>query len=409
MTSLLTRPDRTGTEPARPRPLVLVATLGGVVAALAPLLVLLALGVIGWFVSDAGVHGAPREGMRMGALAWLAGHGSGFTVQGARISVVPLGLTLVSAWSMWRVGHRVGEGISGHGPDAQRISDGERDIIVPAAVGLFLAGYVVVASLVASLAAGATADPSVPAVVLWTVLMTTVVAAPAIAIGSGRAAIWARFVPVTARAAAVVAAAVLSRLLVACVLLVLVALVLSFDDAATLMARLHTSPSEAGLYSLVNVAYLPNASVFAGAWMFGPGFAVGANTLVSPGAVVLGPLPLFPLLAALPAAGTPAAWLGGLMALPPLVAAVATFRCLRGRALTWDQAALAGCGGGILAGVLFAVLASVSGGAAGPGRMRHIGPDTAEVLVHAITACGIGALVGTLALLLWQRHLAREA
>src|SRR6478672_1447378 len=84
MTSLLTRPDsarnkgaRTSGSPngtARQRPLVLIATLGGACAALAPLVVLLAVGVIGWFVTDAGVHGAPRDGMRMGALAWLAGH-----------------------------------------------------------------------------------------------------------------------------------------------------------------------------------------------------------------------------------------------------------------------------------------------------------------------------------------------
>ena len=39
------------------------------------------------------------------------------------------------------------------------------------------------------------------------------------------------------------------------------------------------------------------------------------------------------------------------MVLPPLVAAVAAFRALRGRPLTWDRVALAGCGGGLVAGV----------------------------------------------------------
>ncbi len=131
---------------------------------------------------------------------------------------------------------------------------------------------------------------------------------------------------------------------------------------------------------------------------------MGGGTVVSPGAVVLGPLPVVPLLAALPGVGTPAAWTGALMALPPLVAAVATFRALRDRPLTWDRVALAGCGGGIVAGIGFAVLASLAGGAAGPGRMRHIGPFVPDVLVHAITACGIGALVGALALVLLQRR-----
>jgi hypothetical protein len=196
------------------------------------------------------------------------------------------------------------------------------------------------------------------------------------------------------RAGAAVAGAVLVRLLVVSALTFVVALVLSFGEAATMTSRLHPSPGEAGLYALVNAAFAPNAALFAGSWLLGPGFAAGGATLVSPGAVVLGPLPVFPLLAALPAVGTPPGWVGALMVLPPLVAAVAAHRALRGRLLTWDRIALAGCGGGLAAGVGFAVLASLSGGAAGPGRMRFVGPFTRDVLVHAVTACGIGALLG---------------
>jgi hypothetical protein len=399
MTSLLTRPDRSRnenglTEAPRPRPLVLIATLGGALAALGPLVVLLAIGVIGWFASDAGVHGAPRDGMRVGALARLAGHGSGVTVMGARVTIVPLGVTAVAAWSMWRLGHRVGDSVSGHGPDADRISDGERDFTVPTAVALFFAAYAVVAVVVATLAAGSTADPSLPRVLGWTVLLTAFVAAPAIAIGSGRAAIWAAFLPASVRAGAAVAGSVLARLLAVSALVFLVAFVASFGEAATMTSRLHLSPSEAGLYALVNAAYAPNAVLFAGSWLLGPGFAVGGATLVSPGAVVLGPLPVVPLFAALPAVGTPPGWIGALMALPPLVAAVSAHRALRGRPLTWDRIALAGCGGGLAAGIGFALLASLSGGAAGPGRMRFVGPFTRDVLVHSVTACGIGALLG---------------
>src|SRR5687768_7700590 len=76
MTSLLVdRRDRTA-SPRTQRPLVLIATLGGAAAALAPLLVCVAVGIIGWFAADAGAHGAPRDGMRMGAVAWLMAHGS---------------------------------------------------------------------------------------------------------------------------------------------------------------------------------------------------------------------------------------------------------------------------------------------------------------------------------------------
>ena len=48
MTSLLVRPDRTESRPAeRPRPLVLIATAGGALAAGGLLLVLAAVGVVG--------------------------------------------------------------------------------------------------------------------------------------------------------------------------------------------------------------------------------------------------------------------------------------------------------------------------------------------------------------------------
>ena len=45
-------------------------------------MVCLALGVIGWFLTDAGAHGAPRDGLRTGALGWLLAHGSGVSVHG---------------------------------------------------------------------------------------------------------------------------------------------------------------------------------------------------------------------------------------------------------------------------------------------------------------------------------------
>ena len=407
---LLARPARAASAPTPGRPLVLIATLGGALAALAPLLVLVAVGVVGWFVSDAGVHGAPRDGMRAGALAWLAAHGSGISVAGARVTLVPLAVTAVCAWSTWRLGTRVGDAVSGHGPDADRISDGERDWTVPSAVLLFFVGYAVVGVVVGTLAATAGTAPSTARVVGWSLLLSLAVAAPAIATASGRAAIWATFTPPALRSGAVVCRSVLVAFLGVSALVVLGSLAVDLGEAATMVAQLHTSPGEATLYSLVNAAFVPNAALFAGSYLLGPGFAVGGATLVSPGLVVLGPLPVFPLLAALPAAGPTPGWVVALVAVPPVVAALATARVLRRRpTLRWDEAALAGCGGGIAAGVLLTVLAAVAGGAAGPGRMQHVGPHVFDLLVHAITAFGVGGLVGALAVTWWQRRHAPTA
>ena len=75
-----------------------------------------------------------------------------------------------------------------------------------------------------------------------------------------------------------------------------------------------------------SLVLLPNAVAFSGAYLAGPGFTAGAGTLVSPSVVVLGPLPMFPMLAALPDAGEPPAWTAALVVLPVVVAAVAAAR-----------------------------------------------------------------------------------
>ena len=94
MTATLT-PPRTGTNAAGARPLSLLASLAGVAAAGGMLAVCLAAGVIGWFVTDSGVHGEPRDGLRAGALGWLMAHGSGVTVDGVTVTAVPSALKVL--------------------------------------------------------------------------------------------------------------------------------------------------------------------------------------------------------------------------------------------------------------------------------------------------------------------------
>ena len=417
MTSLLPRSTPAPTRPpaggdadlGHRRPLVLLATLGGALAASSVLVVCLALGVVGWFLTDAGAHGTPRDGLRVGALGWLLAHGSGLSVEGVRITALPLGLTALCAWAVWRIGHRVGDSVSGHGPDADRIADGERDWTVPAAALLFTAGYVAVAVLTTSLAATAATAPSTGRLVGFSLLLCASFAGPGIAVGSGRAAIWAAYLPPSLRATVAACLRILGAYLAVSALTFLVALLLDFDAAANVLSRLHTDGGDATLFSLLSATVVPNATVFAGSYLLGPGFAVGAHTLVSPTVVVLGPLPMFPLLAALPVNGAPAAWTAALMALPPIVAAAAAVHSQRRLpTLRWDEGALRGCAGGVVAGVLFGLIASLSGGAVGPGRMRVVGPESFDVLVHAITAFGIGGLLGGLLITGWQRRAARR-
>lgn len=415
MTSLLPSSSRSRTPgPSRGdagldlghrRPLVLTATLGGSVAAASTLVVCLGIAVVGWFLSDAGAHGTPRGALRTGALGWLTAHGSGIRVEGVVVTAVPLAVTLMCAWASWRIGHRVGDSVSAHGPDSDRIADGERDWTVPTAAALFTVGYVVTAVVVASVAATPETDPDARRVVLWALLLSGLVGAPAIAVGAGRAAIWAAFVPATMRAAAATARQVLVAWLAVSLLAFVVALVVDFSTAANVMSQLDTDAGDAAVVIGLGLVLLPNAVVFSGSYLLGPGFTVGAGTLVTPSAVVLGPLPMVPMLAALPDDGTPPGWTAWLMAVPVVVAALAAARAQqRFGTVRWDEGAVRGCAGGVLAGVLFAALAAVAGGAVGPGRMRDVSPYAFDVLLHAVTAFGIGGLLGGLAMTWWQRR-----
>ncbi|HEX5861852.1 MAG TPA: DUF6350 family protein [Nocardioides sp.] len=419
MTSLLSQIDfraaaravpASSTDPRHRRPLVVLATLGGVVAAGSVLLVCLAIGVAGWFVSDAGTHGQPRDALEVGALGWLMAHGSGISVDGVAVTAVPLLLTLLCAWSVWRVALRVGDSISGHGPDADAIADGARDWTVPTALGCFLLGYAVVALLTLTMAGSPQTAPSTGSTLMWSVALTILVGGPALAIGSGRASIWATFLPGSVRATLATGIAVVRLHLLVAAVVLLVALVADFDTAANVLSQLPLDPGEATLFVLVSVLVLPNAVLFSGSYLLGPGFAVGTGTVVSPTVVALGPLPMFPLLAALPDGGGTSAWTPYLMAVPLVVAAVAAARAQRRHpTLRWEEGALRACSGGVIAGAVIGILATVAGGAVGPGRMQVVEPFASDVMVHAITTFGIGALVGGLAMTWWQRRTARRA
>lgn len=412
MTSLLPGPtptvDPARLDPRHRRPLVLVAVLGGTSAALATLLVCLAAGVVGWFLADAGAHGTPRDGLRVGALGWLLAHGSGIRVNGVLVSIVPLGLTALAAWSVWRLGHRVGDSISGHGPDADRIADGERDWTVAVATLCFALGYVAVAAVTLHLATTPQTSPSAARVVLWSLALCLTFGLSAIATGSGRAAIWADALPPGLRASWATCLRILGCFLAVSAVAFLAALLVDLSTAVNVMSRLHTGAGDTAVYTALTALLVPNATIFSATYLLGPGFAVGAGTLVSPTLVQIGALPMFPLFAALPDNGPTPIWTAYLMALPLLVAAFAAAWAQRRRpTLRWEEGMLRGCAGGLLAGVLLAVLAAISGGAVGPGRMRVVGPGVADVLVHAITAFGIGGLIGGVLMTWWQRRAAR--
>jgi hypothetical protein len=163
------------------------------------------------------------------------------------------------------------------------------------------------------------------------------------------------------------------------------------------------------LLLLAGIAYLPNSVIWAVSYTLGPGFAFGVGTAVSPSGSALGALPAFPMLAALPAGPGAAfpAWLGFFVLATPylagVLAGVLTIRIAPTPFL--ESAPLWGLLTGSLTGAVIGVLARVSGGPLGSGRLASVGPNGAEAGLVAVLEVGVtAALVAGAANWLLLRH-----
>ena len=392
MTSLLTPSRKTApTAAAGPvvRPLWLSAAFAGAVAAGSVLVACMALGLVGWFASDAGAHGDTRDAIRIGADAWLVAHGSRLTLSGATISVVPLGLTALCGYVALRLGRWA------------RASSADEDGVAVALAAVVLSGvYAVVAVVTAVLATLPSAQPGLVQSFAGAFLLA--LAGGGAGLVRGEAAGLAARLPDTAVAVLRGAAGVAMAVLAAGAVLVTVALVLDMGTGANVLSRLDTDAPGSALYTLVVAALAPNAALLGGAYLLGPGFAVGTGTAVSPSVVALGPLPAFPLLAALPAPGPGPSWAPGLIGVPVLVALlVGALTVRRHPTRAYESGALRGLGAGVLGGLLVAVLVHLAGGSAGPGRMAEIGSPFLDILAAAVVALGGGSLLGGV-LMTWR-------
>lgn len=156
---------------------------------------------------------------------------------------------------------------------------------------------------------------------------------------------------------------------------------------------------------LAQLLALPTFMVWALAWWLGPGFSIGIIEVTST-AVTSGPLPVLPVLAALPDAGPgPGAW----VVLVPVLLAVAVLA----RAVVRAPATVRGWRGEVVLlatatltlGVVMAVLAGLSGGAAGAavGPLAGVGTVTAAVTLAALWVTATAAAVAWLLVALARR------
>jgi hypothetical protein len=163
------------------------------------------------------------------------------------------------------------------------------------------------------------------------------------------------------------------------------------------------------LLLLVQLAYVPNAVIWAVSYMLGPGFAFGAGTVVAPTGSALGSLPSFPLLAALPSGahgGLPPVLTVAVLALPYVAGVFGGLLMARSApSPALEVAPLWGFASGALSGAVTGALAAFAGGPLGDGRLSVVGPSGWEVAVIAALEIGIAAAITAgLANWFWMRR-----
>jgi len=349
------------------------------------LLVLTPLVVAGWIAAPHSGLGLPGV-VRTATGLWLAAHHVEFTLSGAgRIGMLPLGLVLLPGALLWRAGRwvvRIGE--------LTKLSD-----LGYAALALAVP-YAALCGALALASRSRLASPSLPEAALAGFLL----ALCAGGLGGARAlAPWPRLfglMPPRARAVVLGTAGALAVLCAGGALLAGGSLAAHLGEYRAMDATLTPGLVGGALLALAQLGYVPNAVGWAICYSLGPGFAFGASTVVAPTGAALGPLPLFPMLAALPASSTgiPAWVSAGVLALPYTAGIVAGILVARAApAPAVEAVPLWGFACGVATGCVIGVFAAFSGGPLGSGRLATVGPSGWQAALVAALEVGVSAAV----------------
>jgi Family of unknown function (DUF6350) len=386
------------------RPLVVTGALAAGAAAATGMVILTLLVLAGWIAAPhagLGLNGLTGV-LRVAAALWLIGHHVGFTLHGTgRIGLLPLGLVLLPGALLWRAGRWV-----------VRTGGVARLRHVGYAALALAAPYALVAAALALASRSVLAEPSLPQAVIASFLL----AFTAGGLGGARAlAPWAQLAGLmSARLRSVIVGTVGSLAVLTCAgaMLAGASLGAHLGDFSSVNGLLAPGAVGAGLLLLAQLAYVPNAVVWAISFTLGPGFAFGTGTVVAPTGSALGPLPAFPMLASLPqglGSGVPP-WLSvAVLALPFLAGALGGLLLARAAPTPVLEAApLWGFACGALTGCVLGVLAAFAGGSLGGGRLAAVGPSPWQVGAVAALEVGVAAAV-TAGVANWQRFRAAPA
>ncbi|WP_229072102.1 DUF6350 family protein [Actinoplanes sp. DH11] len=393
-------------EPARRAPMIVAVAFATLWAALLSYLpVAVVIGLARTMEGAGGLGDAARAGLA----GWLLGHGLPIGTSIGPLAVTPLLLTLLVIWRLNRAGLHVTRAVG-----ARRSGSAARALGVAGALAL---AYALVGALTAVLADGRGTQISAGRAALHFFAFGLAGALIGSLRGTGALATLARRSPPVlrhgARAGLVAAFLILGAGAVAGGLSV----ALGAGQAAEMIAAYRTGVAGQAGITVISIGYAVNASIWAAAYLLGPGFALGTGSTVSLTEVSVGPLPMLPLAAGLPAG--PMGATGAALLLLPVIAGGAAGWLLTqrlrhpGREAGRDagrRTARRGAPGpdgppwplligasllaGPVAGCTLSLFAWLSGGSMGAGRLAEIGPDPLLVGLVGAAVAAVSVLAG---------------
>ena len=380
-------PEDRGVSPgAGHRPLAVTGAIAACAVAGTGVALLTTLTAAGWITAPhAGLGNGLPGVLRTAITLWLAAHHVAFTLHGAgKIGMLPLGLLLLPGALLWRAGRWVVR--TGEVARLRHVGYAALSLALP---------YALLSGALALAARSSLAAPSLSQAVIGPFLAALVAGALG---GAHALAPWRRLaglLPDRSRSVTMGMLMTLGLLTATGAALAGGSLALHLGQVRALTDSLSPGLAGSALLLLAELAYLPNAIVWAVAFSLGPGFAFGAGTFVAPTGSALGAMPAFPMLAALPSGGGVPAWLSLIVLAAPYLAAVAggvlTVRIMPTPML--EAAPLWGFVSGAASGCVAGVLAAFAGGPLGSGRLAAVGPSGWRVGLVAILEMGVTSAV----------------
>ncbi|WP_306209995.1 cell division protein PerM [Actinoplanes sp. RD1] len=397
---------------SRKRPPLLVAAAFATIwaALLSYLPVALVIGLARTLEGQGGLLPALHAGLA----GWLLGHGVPVWTSIGPLGLAPLLLTLLAGWRLNRAGLHVTRAVG-----ARRSGSPGRALAVALAVGV---AYGLLGLLAAVVVDGRGTDVWPPRAGLNLLVAGFVFALVGSLRGTDALVVVARRLPPPLRHGVRTGVVASLLILAAGAAFAGLSVATGGGDAADMIAAYRTGVAGQAGITLLSLAYGANATVWAAAYLLGPGFALGVGSEVRLTELSVDRLPTLPLLAGLPTGPMGAS--GALLLAVPVLAAMAAGWLLSRRLMgvhhvveshlttgrqpvrpgdpmpqepSWPLVLGSAVLAGPIAGLVLGALSWLSSGPLGDGRMARIGPVPWQVALVAAAVVGVCACIGAAA------------